>query len=172
MARGFFVTFEGPDGSGKATQVRRLAVALAAQGRPVTLMRQPGGTRFGDRIRALLLDSTGEAIAPRSELALMLADRAQAIAEIIAPSLARGEVVLCDRFTDSTEAYQGGGRELGVEIVQQLHRAICGDLKPDLTLLLLPDPETSLARARRRNARNDRRPRACTGRSAGGRALD
>jgi dTMP kinase len=84
----------------------------------------------------------------------MFADRAQAIAEVIEPSLARGEIVLCDRFTDSTEAYQGGGRELGSEVVLTLHQAICGGLQPDLTLLLLPDLQTSLARARRRNDRS------------------
>ena len=153
MARGFFLTFEGLDGSGKSTQLRRLASVLAARGEQVTYTRQPGGTKLGDRIRALLLDSADEAIAPKTELALMFADRAQAIAEVIAPALERGEIVLCDRFTDSTEAYQGYGRELGAEVVLELHRAICGDLQPDLTLLLLPGLDASLARARRRNAR-------------------
>jgi dTMP kinase len=84
---------------------------------------------------------------------MMFADRAQSIEEVIAPAQARGELVICDRFTDSTEAYQGGGRELGSEIVLELHRLICGDLQPDLTILLLPDLDASLARARRRNAR-------------------
>ncbi len=153
MARGFFLTFEGLDGSGKSTQLRRLAAVLAGRGHAVTATRQPGGTRFGDRIRSLLLDPAEEAIAPRTELALMFADRAQAIAEVIAPSLARGEIVLCDRFTDSTEAYQGGGRGLGAAVVQQLHQAVCGGLAPDLTLLLLPTLTLSLERARRRNAR-------------------
>jgi len=154
MRRGFFITFEGPDGSGKTTQLRRLATVLEKRGERVTMTRQPGGTNLGDRIRALLLDAQSEAIAARAEMALMFADRAQAIAEVIEPSLARGEIVLCDRFTDSTEAYQGGGRELGSEVVLTLHQAICGGLQPDLTLLLLPDLQTSLARARRRNDRS------------------
>jgi dTMP kinase len=148
-----FITFEGLDGSGKTTQLRRLAALLTSRGEPLTVTRQPGGTGLGDRIRGLLLDSKAEPIAPRAEMALMFADRAQAVAEIIEPALARGETVLCDRFTDSTEAYQGGGRELGTELVLALHQAICGGLRPDLTLLLLPDLEASLARARRRNQR-------------------
>ena len=88
-----------------------------------------------------------------TEMALMFADRAQVIAEVLTPALAAGEIILCDRYTDSTEAYQGGGRELGSEIVLELHRLICGGLQPDLTLLLLPSLEPSLARARRRNQR-------------------
>jgi dTMP kinase len=154
MHRGFLITFEGLDGSGKTTQLRKLAALLESRGERLTVTRQPGGTRLGDRIRSLLLDSKGEAIAARAEMALMFADRAQAIAEIIEPALARGEIVLCDRFTDSTEAYQGGGRELGAAAVLALHEAICGGLQPDLTLLLLPDLDASLGRARRRNERS------------------
>ncbi len=154
MSRGFFITFEGLDGSGKTTQLRRLAAWLESRGERLTLTRQPGGTRLGDRIRSLLLDSQGKAIAAKAEMALMFADRAQAIAEILEPALHRGEIVLCDRFTDSTEAYQGGGRELGSSLVLTLHQAVCGGLQPDLTLLLLPDLEASLARARRRNQRS------------------
>jgi dTMP kinase len=154
MAQGFFLTFEGLDGAGKTTQIRRLATWLEARGERPLVTRQPGGTKIGDRIRALLLDSKTEAIAPLTELGLMFADRAQAIAEVIAPALERGQIVLCDRFTDSTEAYQGGGRELGGEIVLALHQAMCGGLQPDLTLLLLPDFEASLERGRRRLARN------------------
>lgn len=153
MSRGFFVTFEGLDGSGKSTQLRKLAQWFAAQGKSTTVTRQPGGTRVGDRIRALLLDSRTDAIAPRCELGLMFSDRAQAIAEIIRPALERGEVILCDRFTDSTEAYQGGGRKLGSDIVLQLHASMCQNLQPDLTFLLLPDIAGSLDRARSRNAR-------------------
>jgi dTMP kinase len=157
MSRGLFVTFEGLDGSGKSTQLRKLARWLVAQGRQVTETRQPGGTRIGDRIRALLLDSRTENLASRTELGLMFSDRAQAIAEIIRPALDRGDVVLCDRYTDSTEAYQGGGRQLGSEIVLQLHAAMCQNLQPDLTILLLPDFDRSLDRARRRNMRNSRK---------------
>jgi dTMP kinase len=153
MSRGFFVTFEGLDGSGKSTQLRKLANWLERQGRAVTATRQPGGTPIGDRIRALLLDSRTASLAPRTELGLMFSDRAQAIAEVIQPALDRGEIVLCDRFTDSTEAYQGGGRQLGSEIVLKLHADLCGNLQPNLTFLLLPDFTRSLDRARNRNAR-------------------
>jgi dTMP kinase len=155
MPRGYFITFEGLDGSGKTTQLRRLAAWLAANGRTVVTLRQPGSTALGDRIRAVLLDSRSEAalgpISPLAEMALMFADRAQAIAEIIAPALAAGTIILCDRFTDSTEAYQGAGRNLGSQRVLDLHAAVCNNLQPDLTLLLLPPLEASLARARRRN---------------------
>ena len=151
--RGIFVTFEGLDGSGKSTQMRKLAAALEAQGHAVTVTRQPGGTRIGDRIRALLLDSKTEAIDPMTELGLMFSDRAQAIAEVIRPALEAGRVVLCDRYTDSTEAYQGGGRKLGSDVVRRMHKTMCGGLDPDLTILLLAGFERSLARARRRNDR-------------------
>jgi dTMP kinase len=155
MARGYFITFEGLDGSGKTTQMRRLQDWLEITGRKVTALRQPGGTALGDRIRGILLDSRSEAalgpIAPLAELALMFADRAQSIAEAILPALERGEVVLCDRYTDSSEAYQGGGRGLGAERVLAVHAAICDGLQPDLTVLLLPDFAASLGRARGRN---------------------
>ena len=154
MPRGLFITLEGLDGSGKTTQIKRLAAWLQKRGLQTVVTRQPGGTPTGDRIRALLLDSGSTPLAPMTEMALMFADRAQAIAEVIEPALAAGRIVLCDRFTDSTEAYQGGGRELGSERVLELHHVICGDLKPDLTLLLLPSLQSSLARARRRNERH------------------
>ena len=154
MSRGYFVTFEGLDGSGKSTQLRSLAHWLQAQGHRVTVTRQPGGTAIGDRIRGLLLDSRTAGLDARAELGLMFADRAQSIAEVIRPALERGEIVLCDRYTDSTEAYQGGGRELGSEVVLKLHAAMCGNLWPDMTVLLLPDFAQSLERARRRNARD------------------
>jgi dTMP kinase len=153
MPRGYFLTFEGLDGSGKSTQLRKLAAHLEAQGHAVTVTRQPGGTRIGDRIRALLLDSKTEAPAPMTELGLMFSDRAQCIAEVIRPALDAGRVVLCDRYTDSSEAYQGGGRQLGSEVILRLHKTMCGGLNPDLTLLLLAGFERSLDRARRRNDR-------------------
>ena len=153
MARGLFLTLEGLDGSGKTTQINRLAAWLKRRGQLVLVTRQPGGTATGDRIRALVLDSRSTGLAPMAEMALMFADRAQAIAEVIQPALDAGRIVLCDRFTDSTEAYQGGGRELGSDAVLELHRLVCGNLQPDLTLLLLPDLEASLRRARRRNQR-------------------
>ncbi len=153
MPKGFFLTFEGLDGSGKSTQSRLLVGWLEASGEHVRVTRQPGGTRIGDRIRSLLLDSKTESPAPMAELGLMFADRAQALAEIILPALNAGSIVVCDRFTDSTEAYQGGGRQLGSEIVLRLHETMCGGLMPDLTVLLLPDFAASLVRARRRNER-------------------
>lgn len=153
MSQGFFLTFEGLDGSGKSTQLRKLAHWLEARGEPVIATRQPGGTVLGDRIRALLLDSRSESIAPMAELGLMFSDRAQSIAQTIRPALAVGKIVLCDRYTDSTEAYQGGGRGLGVDCVRNLHQTLCGGLNPDLTLLLLPSLTRSLERARRRNER-------------------
>jgi len=153
MSRGLFITFEGLDGSGKTTQMRRLATWLRRRfpSEEPVLTRQPGGTETGDRIRALVLDSRQTGLAPTAEMALMFADRAQAIAEVIEPALAEGRIVLCDRFTDSTEAYQGGGRELGSAPVLELHKLLCGNLQPDLTFLLLPSLDFSLARARRRN---------------------
>lgn len=158
MPRGFFITFEGLDGSGKTTQLQRLAASLTASGHAVTTLRQPGSTSLGNRIRSVLLDSSSESslgpISPMAELALMFADRAQAIAEIILPALDAGNIVLCDRFTDSSEAYQGGGRQLGSQHVLAVHQAICGILQPDLTLLLLPSFASSLRRARRRNHRH------------------
>ena len=158
MPRGYFITFEGLDGSGKTTQLRRLAAFLEAEGHKVVILRQPGGTALGDRIRGILLDSKSEAtlgpIAPAAEMALMFADRAQSIHEIVLPALASGHIVLCDRYTDSSEAYQGAGRELGTDRILAMHRAVCNNLQPDLTLLLLPSLESSLHRARRRNQRH------------------
>jgi dTMP kinase len=142
------------DGSGKTTQIKRLAAWMEKRNIHPAVTRQPGGTATGDRIRPLLLDSRSTGLAPMTEMALMFADRAQAIAEVIQPALDDGQIVLCDRFTDSTEAYQGGGRELGSEVVLELHRLICGGLQPDLTLLLLPSLESCLHRARSRNDRH------------------
>lgn len=153
MPRGLFITLEGLDGSGKTTQIQRLASWLQRRGFASVQVRQPGGTPTGDRIRAILLDSRSTHLAPMTEMALMFADRAQAIAEVIQPALDAGKIALCDRFTDSTEAYQGGGRQIGSATVREAHRLICGGLQPDLTLLLLPGLEVSLARARRRNLR-------------------
>lgn len=157
MSRGQFITFEGLDGSGKTTQTRRLATWLEKRGHSTVVTRQPGGTLIGDRIREILLDARNAGLAPSAELALMFADRAQTIAEVIQPALDAGKIVLCDRFTDSSEAYQGGGRQLGSETILAMHRLICGNLQPDLTILLLPGFEASLARARRRNHRDEQR---------------
>ena len=160
VERGFFITFEGLDGSGKTTQLRRLAAVLSAEGRSVVTLRQPGGTPLGDRIRSVILDSRSETemggIAPEAEMALMFADRGQSLRQVIYPALAAGSVVLCDRYTDSSEAYQGAGRGLGSERVLAMHAAVCGGFQPDLTILLLPPLAGSLVRARRRNERHVR----------------
>lgn len=149
--RGTFITFEGLDGCGKSTQLARLAEKLTQQGFSVVVTREPGGTGTGEKIRGLLLDTRTSGLAPMAELALMFASRVQHIHEVIIPGLAAGQVVLCDRFTDSSEAYQGGGRKLGNKPVLELHRVLCGDLKPDLTILMDSDVDASVERARRRN---------------------
>jgi len=142
---------EGLDGSGKSTQIEKLARALRAHGVAVTLTREPGGTAAGEKIRDVLLHSTTAGLAPLTEMALMFASRAQHVQQVILPALAEGRVVLCDRFTDSTEAYQGGGRKLGTKPVLALHEILCGGLQPDLTILLDNDVAFSVERARRRN---------------------
>jgi dTMP kinase len=149
--RGRFITFEGLDGCGKTTQLEKLAAVLRAQNLPVVVTREPGGTPTGDKVRQLLLDSNTSSLAPLAELALMFASRAQHIAEVIEPALAEGSIVLCDRFTDSTEAYQGGGRRLGHEPVLALHRILCGSLWPEITILMDSEVAMSVDRARRRN---------------------
>jgi dTMP kinase len=149
--RGKFITFEGLDGCGKSTQMELLARSLRKQELPVTVTREPGGTAAGEKIRSLLLDTRTAGLAPMAELALMFAARAQHAEEVILPALAAGQIVLCDRFTDSSEAYQGGGRKLGSKPVHDLHRALVGDLQPDLTILMDSDVAASVDRARRRN---------------------
>jgi dTMP kinase len=149
--RGKFITFEGLDGCGKSTQLARLAEKLKQQGFSVVVTREPGGTETGEKIRHLLLDTRTFGLSPMAELALMFASRAQHIQEVILPRLSAGQIVLCDRFTDSSEAYQGGGRKLGSKPVLELHRILCDDLKPDLTILMDSDVDASVERARRRN---------------------
>jgi dTMP kinase len=150
--RGFFITFEGMDGSGKTTQRLRLASRLRGLGRMVLETAEPGGTRIGTQIRRILLDSANQELSPSAELLLYFASRAQNVDEWIRPALGRGEIVLADRFTDSSLVYQGYGRGLGAENVLALDRIACRGLKPDLTLLLDIDAATSLARAHARNA--------------------
>ncbi len=150
---GKFITFEGLDGCGKTTQIDKLASVLRHQGHQVVIAREPGGTPIGEKIRAVLLDSRTSGLAPMAELALMFASRAQQIQEVILPSIKSGKIVLCDRFTDSSEAYQGGGRHLGSKNVLALHNIICGGLQPDLTILLVSDVNASVQRARNRNQR-------------------
>lgn len=140
-----FVTFEGPDGAGKTTQIRLLADALESSGYRVVTTREPGGTPIGDRIRALLLDTEDE-MAPETETYLMTAARAEHVKRVIQPALEQGIIVLCDRFTDSTLAYQGAGRGLDVECLETLQRLAVGATTPDLALLLDVDVESGLAR--------------------------
>jgi dTMP kinase len=154
--RGKFITFEGLDGTGKSTQLRKLSASLRAAGHKVVETREPGGTLTGEKVRKVLLDSSTLGLSPLAEMALMFASRAQHITEVIEPALQHGSIVLCDRFTDSTEAYQGSGRKLGSKAVLELHRVLCGNLQPDLTILLDSNPDTSLGRARRRNKRASR----------------
>lgn len=148
---GKFISFEGLDGCGKTTQMEKLATALRSEGIDVLTTREPGGTEIGERVRAVLLDSRTAGLDPWAEMALMFASRAQLMAQVILPALNSGKWVLGDRFTDSTEAYQGGGRQLGSEAVLQLHRVLCRDLWPDLTILMDSDVAYSVQRARRRN---------------------
>jgi dTMP kinase len=150
--RGRFVTFEGVDGSGKTTQLRRLAARLRAAGREVIETVEPGGTAVGTAIRQILLDPANGNLAATAELLLYFAARAQNVAEILEPALARGAIVVSDRWTDSTFAYQGYGRELGERIVVELDRIACGGRRPELTIWVDVEVETSLARARGRNA--------------------
>lgn len=149
--RGRFITFEGLDGCGKSTQLEKLAKVLRADGFSVTVTREPGGTATGEKIRNLLLDTATAGLSPLAELALMFASRAQHMKEVIQPALAEGRIVLCDRFTDSSEAYQGGGRKIGSEPVLALHRLLFGNLQPDLTILMDSEVSASVERARRRN---------------------
>jgi dTMP kinase len=148
--RGKFITFEGLDGVGKSTQMENLAANLRGRGIDLITTREPGGTALGEKLRKVLLSSRTEGLSPLAELGLMFSDRAQHIDEQILPALERGQWVLCDRFTDSSEAYQGGGRELGSEIVLQLHKTLCRDLQPDLTILMFSDVVRAVAPPPRR----------------------
>jgi dTMP kinase len=151
--RGLFITFEGPEGSGKSTQLRGLARRLRAAGYRVHETAEPGGTAIGLQIRRVLLDHKNQELYPTAELLLMFAARAQNVDEAILPALARGEVVVCDRFTDSTLVYQGEARGLGSDMVYDVDRIACRGLVPDLTILVDIDVDTGLGRARRRNER-------------------
>ena len=151
--RGRFITFEGLDGTGKSTQLALLADHLQKKGVEVVATRNPGGTPIGERVRSILLDSRTSGLSPLAEMGLMFADRAQHVEQVILPALAQGKFVLCDRYTDSSEAYQGYGRGLGSETVLAMHKLLCRDLWPELTILLQFGLESSLARARSRNQR-------------------
>jgi dTMP kinase len=143
---GFFITFEGPEGGGKSTQIHRLAAALAEQGHQVWTTREPGGTRVGEMIRPILLRRQQGQLSAWSEALLFTAARAQLVEEVIRPRLERGELVLCDRYSDSTLAYQGYGRGLDIASLRRLQQEATGGLAPDLTLLLSLPVEAGLAR--------------------------
>jgi len=149
--KGFFITFEGPEGSGKSTQIRMLADALTRQGLPCLTTREPGGTDFAERLRALIKNYQGpEIIHPETELLLIEAARSQHAAEKILPALEEGKVVLCDRFTDSSSAYQGVARGLGLPKVAALNAFATRGRLPDVTILLDLPPERGFARTRKR----------------------
>ena len=154
------ITFEGLDGSGKSTQLAQLAESLRSAGHAVLATREPGGTPIGDEVRALLLSSRTRDLAPEAELALMFAARSQHLHELILPALHAGKIVLCDRFTDSTEAYQGAGRGFGSDAVLALNEILCAGMQPDLTILMDSDLDACLQRARKRNAHAAARSKA------------
>ncbi len=152
--RGFFITFEGTEGSGKSTQIKILARRLTRLGHAVVITREPGGTRFGEQIRKVLLSVQNHGLDPRAELFLYLASRTQHLEEIILPALKNGKVVLCDRFSDATLAYQGFGRRLEMKIVRAAADYAAKGISPDLTLLLDLDVRVGLIRVRDRGRSN------------------
>jgi dTMP kinase len=155
-AKGKFITLEGGEGVGKTTNVPFIKDYLLSQNIPVVVTREPGGTQLAEKIRDLLLHSDDEAVTSHAEILLMFAARAQHLNHVIKPALAQGQWVLCDRFTDATYAYQGGGRGMSLEAIQWLENFVQADLRPDLTLLLDVPVETGMARAKNRAGQLDR----------------
>ncbi|TAM84640.1 MAG: dTMP kinase [Acidobacteria bacterium] len=153
MSHGIFITLEGIDGTGKSTHVRRLAAYLHKRGIATVVTREPGGTKVGEQIRRLLLNPKITHLSALAELTLIYAAREQHLEEVVRPALARGQVVISDRYNDASFAYQGYGRMLGSQKVRALDRIICGRTQPELTLLLDLDPQLALDRARKRNMR-------------------
>ncbi|MFM8469336.1 MAG: dTMP kinase [Limisphaerales bacterium] len=150
---GLFITFEGTEGGGKSTQIALLAARLRQQGHRARVLREPGGTPIGEEIRHLLKHHpANEVMMPEAELLLMNASRAQLVLEVIRPALTAGEIVLCDRFYDSTTAYQGYGRQLNLDLVKSVIGFAVGRTRPDLTLLLHVPPEVSESRRQARQA--------------------
>ena len=151
MTRGKFITLEGGEGVGKTTNLAFIKDYLQQHNIPVIVTREPGGTALAEKIRHLLLDKDSEAVSEHAELLLIFAARAQHIKHVIEPALARGEWVLCDRFTDATYAYQGGGRNMRISTIEWLENLVQGNLRPDLTLLLDAPVEIGIERARVRS---------------------
>ncbi len=152
MSRGKFITFEGGEGVGKTTNVSFVESYLQARNIPLVVTREPGGTPLAEKLRTLLLNKKSEAIAEEAELLLMFAARAQHIKHVIEPALARGDWVVCDRFTDATYAYQGGGRNMKISTIEGLENLVQGNLRPDLTLLLDAPVKIGMERAGKRGA--------------------
>jgi len=152
MIRGKFITLEGGEGVGKTTNLSFIKDYLEQHNISVVVTREPGGTQLAEKIRQLLLDNKSEAVSEQAELLMMFAARAQHIKHVIEPALAQGNWVLCDRFTDATYAYQGGGRNMKISAIKWLEDFVQGSLKPDLTLLLDAPIEVGIARARERGA--------------------
>jgi len=152
--RGCFITFEGVDGTGKTTHVEKLAAELKSEGKKVVMLREPGGTQIGEQIRQILLKREHQAMADVSELFLFAAARAQLVREVIRPALERGEHVLCDRFIDSTVAYQGYGRGLDIDLVKKVNNAAVGETRPDLTIWIDIESGELAMRLGKRNTDN------------------
>jgi dTMP kinase len=150
MSTGLFLTLEGIEGAGKSTIAELIGSSLTRQGIAVRLTREPGGTPLAERVRRIVLERGTESVSPMTETLLMFAARALHVENVIRPALARGEWVVCDRFTDATRAYQGGGRGVDLGLIDALAGAVHGDLEPDCTLLLDLPVEAGLARARSR----------------------
>ena len=149
---GLFITFEGTEGCGKSTQIKALSARLQSEGRQVLQTREPGGTPLGEAVRNLLQhDTAGEGMSPEAELLLFTASRAQLTRERILPAIAQGDVVLCDRFMDSTTVYQGVARQIDSEAVATINRFAVGDARPDLTILIDLSPEVGMARVHARS---------------------
>lgn len=151
---GRFIVFDGIEGVGKSTQLALTAAWLSAQGKRVVTTREPGGTPLGESLRSLLLDDSIDKVCEDAELLLMFAARAQHIATVIRPALMRGDIVLCDRFTDASYAYQGGGRGIPCERIEVLERLVHPDIKPDLVVILDASPQDAMRRLNERANRD------------------
>lgn len=150
MDKGLFITFEGGEGSGKTTQINRLADHLTRHGHKILTTREPGGTPEGEKIRELIVQRDGGSWSPMAETLIVFAAREMHVKHVIKPALEEGKTVICDRFTDSTRAYQGYGRSWSLETIEEINRLVLGGFEPDLTFILDIDPEKGLARAEQR----------------------